>query len=30
MQNVLLPPLSALTKVLGVRPYYQRWDRHIS
>jgi quercetin dioxygenase-like cupin family protein len=26
MQNLLLPPLSALAKILGVRPYYHRWD----
>ncbi len=30
VQNILLPPLSALAKVLGVRPYYHRWDSHIS
>jgi len=26
VQNILLPPLSALATVLGVRPYYHRWD----
>jgi quercetin dioxygenase-like cupin family protein len=26
VQNIVLPPLSALAKMLGVRPYYQRWD----
>jgi len=26
LQNILLPPLSTLAKVLGVRPYYYRWD----
>lgn len=26
VQNLLLPPLSALAKILGVRPYYHRWD----
>jgi quercetin dioxygenase-like cupin family protein len=26
VQNILLPPLSALAKIFGVRPYYHRWD----
>ncbi len=25
-QNLILPPLAALAKLLGVRPYYDRWD----
>jgi mannose-6-phosphate isomerase-like protein (cupin superfamily) len=25
-QNLILPPLWALAKVFGVRPYYDRWD----
>ena len=25
-QNLILPPLAALAKVFGVRPYYDRWD----
>jgi quercetin dioxygenase-like cupin family protein len=25
-QNLILPPLWALAKVCGVRPYYDRWD----
>ncbi len=25
-QNLILPPLWALAKVFGVRPYYERWD----
>jgi len=25
-QNLMLPPLWALAKVCGVRPYYDRWD----
>jgi quercetin dioxygenase-like cupin family protein len=29
LQNIFLPPLSALAKILGVRPYYQRWDSQI-
>jgi mannose-6-phosphate isomerase-like protein (cupin superfamily) len=29
VQNILLPPLSALAKILGVRPYYHRWDSRI-
>ena len=28
-QNLMLPPLWALAKVFGVRPYYQRWDSRI-
>jgi quercetin dioxygenase-like cupin family protein len=26
VQNLMLPPLWALAKVFGVRPYYDRWD----
>jgi mannose-6-phosphate isomerase-like protein (cupin superfamily) len=26
LQNVVLPPLWALAKIFGVRPYYARWD----
>jgi mannose-6-phosphate isomerase-like protein (cupin superfamily) len=26
LQNLILPPLWALAKVFGVRPYYDRWD----
>jgi mannose-6-phosphate isomerase-like protein (cupin superfamily) len=26
LQNLMLPPLWALARVLGVRPYYERWD----
>jgi mannose-6-phosphate isomerase-like protein (cupin superfamily) len=26
VQNLVVPPLSALAKVFGVRPYYDRWD----
>ena len=25
-QNILLPPLWALAKLVGIRPYYDRWD----
>ena len=28
-QNLILPPLWALAKVFGVRPYYDRWDSRI-
>jgi mannose-6-phosphate isomerase-like protein (cupin superfamily) len=30
VQNLILPPLSVLAKVFGVRPYYDRWDTRIS
>jgi quercetin dioxygenase-like cupin family protein len=30
VQNVVLPPLAALAKVFGVRPYYERWDSRIA
>lgn len=30
VQNILLPPLSVLAKILGVRPYYHRWDSRTS
>ncbi len=26
VQNLVLPPLAALAKVFGVRPYHDRWD----
>ena len=26
IQNLILPPLAALAKVFGVRPYHDRWD----
>jgi hypothetical protein len=26
LQNLILPPLAALAKVFGVRPYEERWD----
>jgi mannose-6-phosphate isomerase-like protein (cupin superfamily) len=26
MQNLILPPLSALAKIFGIRAYYDRWD----
>jgi mannose-6-phosphate isomerase-like protein (cupin superfamily) len=29
MQNLLLPPLWAVAKAFGVRPYYTRWDSRI-
>jgi quercetin dioxygenase-like cupin family protein len=29
VQSLLLPPLWALAKVFGVRPYYHRWDSRI-
>jgi quercetin dioxygenase-like cupin family protein len=29
VQNLILPPLSILAKVLGVRPYYHHWDSQI-
>ncbi|MGD0375581.1 MAG: cupin domain-containing protein [Streptosporangiaceae bacterium] len=30
LQNVIFPPLWALAKVFGVRPYYDRWDSQLS
>jgi quercetin dioxygenase-like cupin family protein len=30
IQNVILPPLWALAKIFGVRPYYDRWDSRIT
>jgi len=30
VQNLILPPLSALAKLFGVRPYDDRWDSRIS
>jgi mannose-6-phosphate isomerase-like protein (cupin superfamily) len=29
VQNLMLPPLWALAKVFGVRPYYHHWDSRI-
>jgi hypothetical protein len=29
VQNLILPPLAALAKVFGVRPYYDRWDTRL-
>jgi quercetin dioxygenase-like cupin family protein len=29
VQTLILPPLAALAKVFGVRPYYQRWDTRL-
>ena len=29
MQNLMLPPLWALAKTFGVRPYYDHWDSRI-
>jgi len=29
VQNLMLPPLWALAKVFGVRPYYERWDSRV-
>jgi hypothetical protein len=29
-QNLMLPPLWALAKAFGIRPYYQRWDSRIA
>ena len=29
VQNMMLPPLWALAKIFGVRPYYDRWDSRI-
>jgi len=30
VQKLVLPPLAALAKVFGVRPYYERWDSRIT
>jgi putative monooxygenase len=30
LQNLILPPLAALARILGVRPYHERWDSRIS
>jgi quercetin dioxygenase-like cupin family protein len=30
LQNLVLPPLSALAKVFGVRPYYEHWESRVS
>jgi quercetin dioxygenase-like cupin family protein len=29
VQNLILPPLAALAKLFGVRPYYDRWDTRL-
>ena len=29
MQNIMLPPLWAVAKAFGVRPYYSQWDSRI-
>ena len=29
VQTLILPPLAALARVFGVRPYYERWDTRI-
>jgi hypothetical protein len=29
VQSLIFPPLWALSKVVGVRPYYERWDTRI-
>jgi hypothetical protein len=29
VQNLMLPPLWALAKAFGVRPYYDRWDSRV-
>jgi quercetin dioxygenase-like cupin family protein len=29
VQNLMLPPLWAVAKAVGVRPYYERWDSRI-
>jgi quercetin dioxygenase-like cupin family protein len=29
VQNLMLPPLWALAKLFGIRPYYNRWDSRI-
>ncbi|MGH2884808.1 MAG: cupin domain-containing protein [Solirubrobacteraceae bacterium] len=29
-QNILLPPLWAIAKIFGIKPYYDRWDTRIS
>jgi hypothetical protein len=29
LQNLMLPPLWAMAKAFGVRPYYTRWDSRI-
>jgi putative monooxygenase len=30
MQNLILPPLSALAQLFGVRPYHNRWDTRLA
>jgi Cupin domain len=30
VQNLILPPLWALAKVFGIRPYYDHWDSRTS
>jgi len=29
VQNLVLPPLSAVAKLVGVRPYHERWDTRV-
>ncbi len=29
VQNLMLPPLWALAKAVGVRPYHRHWDSQI-
>jgi hypothetical protein len=29
VQNLMLPPLSALARLFGIRPYYDRWDSQL-
>jgi quercetin dioxygenase-like cupin family protein len=30
VQNLILPPLAALARVFGIRPYLERWDSQVS
>ena len=30
IQNLVLPPLAALARIFGVRPYYDRWDSRMA
>lgn len=29
LQNLFLPPLAALGRLLGYKPYYERWDSRV-
>lgn len=29
LQNIILPPLAVLAKLVGVHPYYERWDSRV-